>query len=247
MRRDLAVALRDLGGAVMPEEALGSSMQRLFADRIDDKREMLRRVRLGTAVTHLPSAESDSTIDIPVADEGSVIRSTADVVTAPAPPSRRGVALPVAIAALGVAVLALAWREGSRSTVAPPSDPVASSESRPASAPPSATDAPAVQPVEDARTEVVIHVETTPPGARVRIAGRESGPTPTDVRVPRGRDALEIEIAREGHAPLVQTLVPDMDQKLVLSLVPLARGRAAPAAPRPKTTAAPDDGYHRFQ
>ncbi len=50
MRRDLLAAMRDIGGDPVPEDVLGRLMKRIFADRIDEKQEMLQRIRAGSQV-----------------------------------------------------------------------------------------------------------------------------------------------------------------------------------------------------
>lgn len=77
MRRDLlAVVHETLGGADV-ERGLAKLMTDLFRERIDEKREMLRRLRAGDEPAQMPAAESDEALDIP------------DLVL-PATPSARG-------------------------------------------------------------------------------------------------------------------------------------------------------------
>ena len=236
MRRDLLGALRELGAEAMPEEALARLMRRVFADRIDEKREMLRKVKAGSQLSHIPPAETDGSVDIPIADDGSVIRSTSDLHTIePASRDPRRWLVPLAVAAVGAAaVVATAWTQRA---------PIPRDEPPAVAAPPASIPAPAPA-VEAPPTEIVLHVETKPPGARVSIAGEERGTTPADVRIARGTAAVELLIEREGFAPITQHVVPDVDQRLVLGMSPAARGRPRPA---PKATATADDGYHRFQ
>jgi PEGA domain len=63
-------------------------------------------------------------------------------------------------------------------------------------------------------------VETQPAGARVLLDGRDRGVTPLDVKLPRSASSLPLELRRSGYAPLLQTVVPDSDQRLLLSLHP---------------------------
>jgi hypothetical protein len=57
-RRDLLAFARTLDTAELPDEELSRCMQRLFADRIADKSEMLRRVRAGQAPLKLVGGDS---------------------------------------------------------------------------------------------------------------------------------------------------------------------------------------------
>src|SRR5262249_6239344 len=52
MRRELLAVGRDLAPSQEPTEALGRLMQQAFEDRVAEKREVLRRLRIGSHVTH---------------------------------------------------------------------------------------------------------------------------------------------------------------------------------------------------
>jgi serine/threonine-protein kinase len=73
MRQDLLTAMRATGGEGLPEDRLAETMLRIFADRKQEKEEMLRRVREGDRPTGLPSAEADDAVEIPAVD---VLRSS---------------------------------------------------------------------------------------------------------------------------------------------------------------------------
>ena len=256
MRRDLLGALRDLGGEVLPEEGLGKLMRRVFGDRIEEKREMLRRVRAGSKLTHLPAAETDGAVEIPVVEEGSVRistigaelgepssardpPSTSDVIATE--PSKRGSRrlLPLAIGAAVVVALVSLWVQ--RRAPVPVEGPLATT------AAPEPAAAPATLP-EPAPAAVILHVETTPSGARLVIDGQDRGTTPADVSIARGREPVRLEILRQGFAPLTQSVVPDVDQRLVLGLSPLGRVRPKGSSAAPRSTSSPaNDEYHRFE
>jgi eukaryotic-like serine/threonine-protein kinase len=68
MRRDLLVAMRATADEGLPEEHLAQTMLRIFADRKQEKEEMLRRVREGDHPTFLPAPEADDLVEIPVVD-----------------------------------------------------------------------------------------------------------------------------------------------------------------------------------
>jgi len=114
--------------------------------------------------------------------------------------------------------------------------------------PPAPSPAPKVTPLS---TEVRIDLTTTPSGATVVVAGEEHGITPTTLRLPRGEQAIVIEFRRNGFAKLEETIRPNVDQRLQLSLVRVHgshshHGAGDPAA-RPATHAPePTAGFHRF-
>lgn len=245
MRRDLLRVARELGDSPLPEEELGRLMTRLFEERIEEKREMLRRVRAGSNVTRVPDAEIDVNVELPVAEKTSALPSTARDVArprAPTPFARRPWTR-MAFGGVGILALATVWFAGRSSTsistqtssvssslaTAPPSSASAADASVPA--PSSSVESPSSR-------EVVLHLETTPAGARVLVAGQDRGITPVDLRLPRAATSLELELRKDGYAPLKQAITPDVDQRLVLTLTARSKPRAAATA---------DDGYHRFQ
>src|SRR5262249_44981327 len=63
LRRDLVEVAKTLGDESLPEEALARLMQRIFADRVEEKRELVRRMRAGSGITSVPAAETDSEVE----------------------------------------------------------------------------------------------------------------------------------------------------------------------------------------
>jgi hypothetical protein len=66
--------------------------------------------------------------------------------------------------------------------------------------------------------------------------------TPVDLHLARGATPVVLELRRAGFAATMQTIVPDADQKLLLSLQPAGR-------PRPPTkpgASAAASGFRRF-
>ena len=57
MRRALIETMRDVAPTAHPAEEIESLMEAHFAERRDEKREMVRRVSAGVDLTHVPSAE----------------------------------------------------------------------------------------------------------------------------------------------------------------------------------------------
>jgi len=87
--------------------------------------------------------------------------------------------------------------EASRPAAVPPAAPLAASP--PPSAPaPAAPQAPAASPAAPPtapRSVLTVLIESTPPGARIRIDGRSLGPTPLTVRQLRpGAHTLELQM-----------------------------------------------------
>lgn len=64
MRRDLLEVARDLNGSKVPEESLAKVMRRLFPDRIEEKRLMLNKLRLGQNLTNLPATDIDDSVEL---------------------------------------------------------------------------------------------------------------------------------------------------------------------------------------
>ncbi|HEY8073547.1 MAG TPA: serine/threonine-protein kinase [Labilithrix sp.] len=72
MRRDLLAALRGLDCAE-PETELARLMRDCFADRIEEKKGLIRNVREGSVVSRVPAGDVDITIEIPGIDEESTM------------------------------------------------------------------------------------------------------------------------------------------------------------------------------
>ncbi len=129
MRKDLLGALRARGSTDDPEAALAALMQSLYPDRIEEKREMVRRVRLGHAVERAPAAEIDVDVELPQVDEATRTELVSPVFASEHPTARRATGRRVAIAAglLGIATVASAagWlaATGRRSNAAQPTSP----------------------------------------------------------------------------------------------------------------------------
>jgi serine/threonine protein kinase len=238
MRRELVAFVRRESGDEVEEDALSKLLHRLFADRIEQKREMLRNVRAGTSPERIPAAEVDPTVEIP-----SVIGTGLTTDPAPRPASTVGARIAFAVGALGVisalGMLAALRLGQQRESLDPP---IA------AAAPPSSSVVQVVQ-KESAPVPSVVYVaiETTPKGASVVVAGKLRGITPLTMEVPRGTDPIAVEISSKGHIKLVQRVVPNADQKLVLHLertktVTIAPAKTATSAP----VAAPSKSIGRF-
>jgi len=219
-----------------------STMGSLFEDRIREKREMILRVRGGSLLTEVPPGEVDDAVDVPIvptdlfvrddvprrsADtDGTHAASLLEARSMGAKPRARVlvVAILAASVVLGGAVFAT-MRELRPPAAAPRDVPSASSPS-------SAESSVALAPVS---STVAFHVESQPTGARVVVAGRERGVTPLDLTVPRGEDALDVELRTRGFVPRVEVLKPNVDQRVFVTLAP----SVAPAPARPPSRTRP--------
>jgi serine/threonine-protein kinase len=110
MRRDLLTAMRASAGEGVPEERLAETMLRIFADRKQEKEEMLRRVREGDRPAGLPSAETDDSVEIPVVDPRR----------SPGRSRRMGVAM-ITVIVVAFSVVALSYRRAPLAITTTPS------------------------------------------------------------------------------------------------------------------------------
>jgi serine/threonine protein kinase len=247
MRKDLLGVLASSvppAGAPLVEEELSALMRRVFSDRMAEKQEMLRRVRSGTTLTSLPIAEVDEANDVPAIDEGSSTRSTFTTPT-PRRAGRLGRSLAIgASVAIAAAVLYSTYRASdgrSRQAATESGDPPAAISG--------ATSAPA--PMAAAVPDVVVHIETVPSGATLIVGGKEQGVTPSELRLPRSDASIDIEVRRDGFEPSRQSVMPQMDQRLVINLAarkpqaaPPEKRAVPPKPPRPAPSAT--SGYDKL-
>jgi eukaryotic-like serine/threonine-protein kinase len=237
MRRDLAAWLRRTGPSVDPGEALGALMNELFADRAEEKRVMLRQVRRGAALSHVPPAETDGAVELPTVAGSEPAEGTNATVHTDADPSaghqrRHPLLLAVPALLLGTALLYFTMRHSTpaSSPAAPTLGETAATAQAVASGP-VATIAPAAS-----ASEVEWELRTTPPGARVSVGGRAHGLTPTALSIPKQPESVEIVLELEGYEPVRESTAPSSDRSFTWDLVPkVARGYSRPsnAVPAP--------------
>lgn len=99
---------------------------------------------------------------------------------------------------------------------------------------PAATSA-AAPPIEEA----LIHVETVPSRAAIFVAGAKAGLSPLDLKLPKGTEAIGVEIRHAGYQTVKERVVPDVNQRLKITLTrDSAPAHAAPGATAP---------YHKFE
>ncbi|CAN5924432.1 hypothetical protein BH11MYX4_BH11MYX4_51840 [soil metagenome] len=225
---EMRAALLEVTRAIrQPVETLAERMKRWFPERILEKEEMLRRLADGDALAQIPAGEVDDDVAVPGVPDAPAPRPASSARGRRLWPALLVAALVVIALSFGGARLAL--RAAPRADAAPGASSVV----------PVASEMPASSAV--GQSEVVVHVESLPPGARVLADGAERGTTPVDLRLARGATPVALELRRAGFAPTLQTVVPDADQKLVLSLLPAGR-RVGPRAGPTATTS----GFRRF-
>jgi len=250
MRRDLVAAIRKMGGAdggAGEEERLAVLMARLFADRIEEKREMLRHAPQA-AIGRLPAAEVDAHVELPAVPRETRVElrvEAAPSVHSTSPVKRRPLVIAAAAAALAIAgglwladggrapVAAMVAQPGATTTTATATpEPEAAREAAAAVTPgPATTPGSATSAVVAPPATVSLVVETTPPGAEVSIDGAARGRTPCSIEVARAEDAVTVAVVRSGFTPINERVVPDIDQKLILRLHPAA-AISRPTKPR---------------
>src|SRR5690242_17405540 len=103
------------------------------------------------------------------------------------------------------------------------------------------TQAPPTPPAKPVDQFVLISVETDPPGVGVFVDGAESGVTPIDIKLPRARDPVKVELRQPGFQPTAQEVIPDRDQRLYFSLSRQSK-HIVPVKKPPKQ----QPGFHRF-
>ena len=221
MRRELVAYEHAATRSESPAEALATLMQSLFSDRIAEKQDLLRKMRSGSDVTHVPVGEVDENVEL-----RSVVAELTRASGPRAELPRKGRSLlrkalvPAALVVILGGATVYARRAPSTETAAPASSSIASASI--ASVPVVATSAPSAA---KASNEITLHVETQPVGARVVLDDVDRGATPLDVKVARGAASLALELRRPGYLPRRETIGPDSDQRL-RALASSAPGRA---------------------
>lgn len=264
MRRDLMAVVRELLGPQDPEEALVAMMQQLFADRIAEKHEMLRKVRSGGVVGAVPNAEADSSVEIPELEGMETSSEISGVGSIPRGRLESGFTFGGSHAGSGVDALAQAAAEARRtrsifvagaaaaSVLAlgalvlvlsiPKSSGASLARGTGALRVPS-TVLPRSRPTEaPAATEVVIKVVSEPAGATLFVDGQEKGPTPIEVKLPKRDEQVELTLKREGYDDAVEKITPDENQRFRVSL---NRTKKKPGGGG-QLVKPPPGGFHRF-
>ncbi len=253
LRRDLLAVLRAIDPEDRAKDRLVALLERTFADRIAQKKELLRRVRSGDEVTSIPSAEVDIEIEETIGIEPTTTEPEASAPSASA--RRRRIAIPIA-AGLGLALavaLGVALASNDREDPTPAQAPPRVAE-LPAAPTPldegGSADLPPTAPTEPtAPAHVVVELQTVPAGAAV--LGEDDAAlctTPCRLELPPGSAARTLRIRLDGYRDHEETLVPDMNQRLRVTLLraPSSRGRRTAREPTPTTEEPARGGFYRF-
>ena len=82
-------------------------------------------------------------------------------------------------------------------------------------------------PAPAAPKTVVLHVETTPPGAEIRQGSRVFGAAPRDILLPRSEVPAQLTFHLDGYDDGETQIVPTTDDTLRVKLIPRGRSRHA--------------------
>jgi serine/threonine-protein kinase len=239
MRDALLNAMQQIGLDGDPHEALASKLARLFGDRVTQKRELLDRVRTGGDLEDLLKAEVDEMVEVPLVTNmtATPLSAVRTPLSLPDPTAirkaRNGRRALIAALATAVAVGATAGGYMRLHHHAMAAAPDAGVQVQVAGVAP-------VDTPDAASGEVTISVATDPAGVAVAIAGHDKGVTPVDIKLPRGTQALKLELKEPGFVNAAQDLVPDRDQRLYFAMTRQPK-HVTPVKKPPKPP-----GFHRF-
>lgn len=234
MRRELVRFQRGRAGDVLPEQQLKTCMHALFQDRIEEKADLLTRVRDGSGVSHIPTAEVSDEVSVPLVETDreaphakaakasheasfALTGSLSEYDVTRGPPRRaksreRRWLVGAAIAACLIAGLGgfLFMTERAYGKRYPLSVRVAqvSTTKEPRQAVPQAA----------VPKQITVELTSQPPGAGAWIEQQYRGNTPLRLVLPRSAEPVKLRLELAGHDMLEQALVPDVDQRLSLSL-----------------------------
>jgi hypothetical protein len=150
-----------------------------------------------------------------------------------APPRRSSTARAIALFALVCAVgtiAVLSIRSKTRHLTPPPKSPPTAAPPEPtapatASVFPPVTVSATASATASARAPAmpdttILSIDTVPTHATVSLNGRKLGSSPIELTVPKSNDAAIVEIQYPGYVVLKERVVPDMNQRLKLNLIP---------------------------
>ena len=222
MRRELVRALGEMEQAPRDETArdeLASLMRGTFADRVEEKAALVRDAQAvrGRA-------------------EGAGRNEEATALARPVARRRDGVIALVAlfVAAGGLAIaLWLAPRSGTETATAEDASAAAPAvQPQPSDSAPRAVDQPAR--AEPAAEHVRVDVRSSPPGARVSVAGESRGETPVSLELPRADEAVAVMLEKEGFDAVTHEVTPSADgQVLDVELTAVEPADTSERRPRP--------------
>ena len=65
----------------------------------------------------------------------------------------------------------------------------------------------------------MLSIDTVPSHATISVNGEKKGKTPIELKLPKSSDEIVLEFQHPGYATLKERVVPDVNQRLKLSLV----------------------------
>jgi hypothetical protein len=183
----------------------------------------------------VPSPEPDAGFEIPTIEESHVVSA---LVRPKTKRWLRNAALAIAHAAIAAVLGAFGWSEILARTeepapraLAPTPLPLAIVRDEPPPEEPAVAPAPA---------PIALTLESVPPGAAVYVGASRRGETPVTIEVARSDTPIAIELRARGYVPLHETVIPNVDQRVRLTL---ERRRARPV----KSAGMTERGFRPWQ
>jgi len=239
MLRELRALLRARGAEIEPRDELAAVMERLFSARVGYIRAAVRRASASgarvpaandpispedaTRATQRP-AEASSSASSPRPATGSqpvlgpttnTHTLTSSIATAPARHWGLWLLLPLIGAAVGAAIVS----GGLGRETTPPVE---------ATAPPPTTPKEPTEPATGATPEppapvnIKWYFHTEPSGASITLNGEAlEGPSPVMVEVPRGEQAIKVEIVKDGYVTIMRRYAPLISNSFSFQLDPV--------------------------
>ena len=95
----------------------------------------------------------------------------------------------------------------------------------------------------------VLSIDTIPTRATIVVNGETKGKTPLDLKLPKSNEEVVIELQHAGYATMKERVVPDVNQRLKLTLVPSGGATTTPVGAKPARPAKPaaTNPYRKFE
>lgn len=197
----------------------------------------------------------------PGQDPSGITPPPQPLASTPAPRKKIPILAILAAALLGVAAtLVVLFVLRAKPKAHAMTEPAASASPIVASAPPpiepvpiasaSASVAPVAPPASAAALErTVLSIDTIPTRATIVVNGETKGKTPLDLKLPKSNEEVVIELQHAGYATMKERVVPDVNQRLKLTLVPSGGATTTPVGAKPAKPAKPaaTNPYRKFE
>lgn len=219
----------------------------------DDSEEERRRRQEPTSVVARP----------PAADPSGITPPPQPLASTPAPKKKKISILAVLAAAfVGVAMtvgVLVILRSGAKARATTQSvassAPIIASARPPIEPPPSASSTPSTSASSAVTERTVLSIDTVPTHAAISVNGEPRGKTPANLELPKGKEEVVIEIQHAGYVTMKERVVPDVNQRLKLSLVPestttttaTTTAGAKPTKPAKPAKPASTNPYRKFE